>query len=82
MQLYLMYTTTMKTKITHLILSTVFAVILAYMASIATIMIIPILGYIFTDIAQIMEDNFDMTIRILCWLYSVIFAYLLYKKLP
>jgi len=43
----------MKTKIIHLILSTVFAVILAYMASIATIMIVPILGYILTTIAQI-----------------------------
>ena len=53
-------------KITHLILFTVSAVILAYMASIATIMIMPIMGYILTAIAQIMEDNFNITIRVLC----------------
>lgn len=72
----------MKTKITHLILSTVSAVILAYIASIATIMIIPILGYILTAIAQIMEDNFYITIQIFCWVYSVVFVYWLYKKSP
>lgn len=70
----------MQTKITHLIISLIFAVILGYMASVATIMIIPITGYILTAIAQIMDNNFDMTIRILCWLYSVIFAFLIYKK--
>ena len=57
MQLYLMYTTTMKTKITHLILSAIFAVIIWYIASIATIMIIPILGYILTAMAQIMDNT-------------------------
>lgn len=72
----------MRTKITHLILSTVFAVSLAYMASIVTIMIIPILGYMLTAIAQIMEDNFDITIQIFCWVYSVVFVYWLYKKSP
>jgi len=56
----------MKTKITHLIISTIFAVILAFMATIATIMIIPILGYIFTAIVQIISNNFDITIRVLC----------------
>lgn len=69
-----MYTTTMKTKITHIILSTVFAVIIWYIASIATIMIMPILGYIFTAIAQIMDNNFDITMRILCWVYTVLIA--------
>ena len=64
----------MKTKITHLILSTVFAVILAFMATISTIMIIPIIGYIFTVMAQIMNDNFDIAIRVLCWLYAVLFS--------
>ena len=56
----------MKTKITHLIISLIFAVMLGYMASIATMMIIPITGYILTAIAKIMNDNFDITIRILC----------------
>ena len=70
----------MKIKITHLILSTVFAVILAFMASVVTIMIIPILGYIFTAMAQIMNDNFDITIRILCGTYTVILALYFYNK--
>ena len=56
----------MQTKITHLIISLIFAVILGYMASVATIMIIPITGYILTAIAKIMDNNFDITIRILC----------------
>ena len=56
----------MQTKITHLIISLIFAVILGYMASVATIMIIPITGYILTAIAKIMNNNFDITIRILC----------------
>lgn len=72
----------MKTKITHLILSTIFAVILAFIATVATIMIIPILGYIFTAMAQIMNDNFDIAIRVLCWLYSVLLSYYLYKNSP
>jgi len=72
----------MKTKITHLIISTIFAVILAFMASVATIMIIPVLGYIFTAIAQIMENNFDITMRVLCGVYSVLLSYYLYKNSP
>ena len=56
----------MKSKITHLIISLIFAVILGYMASVATIMIIPITGYILLAIAKIMDNNFDITIRILC----------------
>lgn len=62
----IIYGNNMKTKITHLIISLIFAVILGYMASIATIMIIPITGYILTAMAQIMDNNFDITIRILC----------------
>lgn len=69
----------MNTKVTHLILFTVFAVILAYMASIATIMIIPILGYILTSMAQIMDNNFDITIQILWWVYTVLISYYFYK---
>lgn len=69
----------MKTKVTHLILFTVFAVILAYMASIATMMIIPITGYMLTAIAQIMGNNFDITIRILCWVYTVLISYYLHN---
>ena len=69
----------MQTKITHLIISLIFAVILGYMASIATIMIIPITGYILTAIAQIMDNNFDITIRILCWVYTVLISYYFYK---
>ncbi len=64
----------MKSKITHLIISLIFAVILGYMASVATLMIIPITGYILTAIAKIMDNNFDITIRILCWLYTVLIA--------
>ena len=45
----------MQTKITHLIISLLFAVIIGYMASIATLMIIPITGYILIAIAQIMD---------------------------
>ena len=56
----------MQTKIIHLIISLIFAVILGYMASIATLMIIPITGYVLTAIAKIMNNNFDITIKILC----------------
>ncbi len=56
----------MQTKITNLIISLIFAVILGYMASIATLMIIPITGYVLLAIAKIMDNNFDITIRILC----------------
>ena len=69
----------MQTKITHLIISLIFAVILGYMASVATVMIIPITGYILLAIAQIMENNFDITIRILCWVYTVLISYYFYK---
>lgn len=62
----------MQTKITHLIISLIFAVIIGYMASIATIMIIPITGYILTAIAHIINNNFDITINILCWFYTVL----------
>ena len=62
----IIYGNNMHTKITHLIISLIFAVILGYMASVATLMIIPITGYILTAIAQIMDNNFDITIRILC----------------
>lgn len=72
-------TTKNLTKITHLILSIIFAVILGYMTSIATMMIIPIIGYILTTIAQIMNDNFDITIRILCWVYTVLISYYLHN---
>jgi len=69
----------MKTKITHLIIITISAVILWFMASVATIMTIPILGYILTAMAQIMNDNFDITMRVLCWFYTVIISlWLLY----
>ena len=61
-------------KITHLIISLIFSVILGYMASVATMMIMPITGYILTAIAQIMDNNFDITIRILCWVYTVLIA--------
>ncbi len=71
----------MQTKITHLIISLIFAVILGYMASIATLMIIPITGYILTAIAQIMDNNFDITIRILCWVYTVLISYYLWIKI-
>jgi len=64
----------MQTKITHLIISLIFAVILGYMASVATLMIIPITGYILTAIAKIIDNNFDITIRILCWVYTVLIA--------
>lgn len=70
----------MKSKITHLIISLIFAVTLGYMASISTIMIIPIIGYILTAMAQIMNYNFDITIRILCWVYTVIISYYLWTK--
>jgi len=70
----------MQTKITHLIISLIFAVILGYMASVATLMIIPITGYILTAIAQIMDNNFDITIRILCWVYTVLISYYLWTK--
>ena len=69
----------MQTKITHLIISLIFAVILGYMASVATLMIIPITGYILTAIAKIMDNNFDITIRILCWVYTVLISYYFYK---
>jgi hypothetical protein len=69
----------MQTKITHLIISLIFAVILGYMASVVTIMIIPITGYILTAIAKIMDNNFDITIRILCWVYTVLISYYFYK---
>jgi hypothetical protein len=72
----------MKSKITHLIISLIFAVILGYMASIATIMIIPITGYIFTAIAKIMDNNFNITIRILCWMYTVLIALYLRNANP
>lgn len=72
-------TTKNLTKITHLIISLIFAVILGYMTSIATIMIIPITGYMLTAIAQIMDNNFDITIRILCWVYTVLISYYLYN---
>lgn len=71
----------MKTKITYLIISFIFAVILGYMASVATMMIIPITGYILTTIAQIMDNNFDITIRILCWVYTVLISYYLWTKI-
>lgn len=71
----------MKTEITHLIISLIFAVIIGYMASIATIMIIPITGYILTAIAQIMDNNFDITIRILCWVYTVLISYYLWIRI-
>ena len=64
----------MQTKITNLIISLIFAVILGYMASIATLMIIPITGYVLLAIAKIMDNNFDITIRILCWVYTVLIA--------
>lgn len=70
----------MNTKVTHLIISLIFAVILAYMASIATIMIIPILGYILTSMAQIMDNNFYITIQILWWVYTVLISYYLWIK--
>ncbi len=70
----------MKTKVTHLILSAVFAVIFAYMASIVTIMFIPILWYILTAIAKMMDNNFDITIRTLCWVYTVLISYYLWIK--
>jgi len=69
----------MKTKIIHLIISLIFAVIIGYMASVATIMIIPIIGYILTTIAQIIDNNFDIIIRILCWVYTVLISYYLYN---
>lgn len=69
----------MQTKITYLIISLIFAVILGYMASVATLMIIPITGYILLAIAQIMDNNFDITIRILCWVYTVLISYYFYK---
>lgn len=72
----------MQTKITHLIISLIFAVILGYMASIATIMIIPITGYILLAIAKIMDNNFDITIRILCWVYTVLFTLYLHNANP
>lgn len=72
----------MKTKITHLIISLIFAIILGYMASVATLMIIPITGYILLTIAQIMDNNFDITIRILCWVYTVLIALYLRNSNP
>lgn len=72
-------TTNMKNRIIHLILSTVFAVIIWFMASISTMMTIPITGYILTAIAQIMNDNFDITIQILWWVYTVLISYYFYK---
>lgn len=69
----------MKDKNYPFIISLIFAVILGYMASVATLMIIPITGYMLTTIAQIMDNNFDITIRILCWVYTVIISYYLYK---
>lgn len=71
----------MQTKITHLIISLIFAVILGYMASVATIMIIPITGYILTAIAKIMDNNFDITIRILCWVYTVLISFYLWTNI-
>ena len=71
----------MQTKITNLIISLIFAVILGYMASVATLMIIPIVGYILTAMAQIMDNNFDITIRILCWVYTVLISYYLWTKI-
>lgn len=70
----------MQTKITHLIISLIFAVILWFMCSVLTIMIVPIVGYILTAIAKIMEDNFDTTIKILCWTYTLFFTYYLWKN--
>jgi type III secretory pathway component EscS len=72
----------MKSKITHLIISLIFAVIIGYMASVATLMIIPITGYIFTAIAKIMDNNFNITIRILCWMYTVLIALYLRNANP
>lgn len=71
----------MQTKITHLIISLIFAVIIGYMASVATLMIIPITGYILTAIAKIIDNNFDITIRILCWVYTVLISYYLWIKI-
>jgi len=71
----------MQTKIIHLIISLIFAVILGYMASIATLMIIPITGYVLTAIAKIMNNNFDITIKILCWMYTVLISYYLWIKI-
>ncbi len=72
----------MQTKITYLIISLIFAVILGYISSIATIMTIPITGYILTAIAKIMDNNFDITIRILCWVYTVLIALYLRNANP
>ncbi len=72
----------MQIKITHLIISLIFAVILGYMASVATLMIIPITGYILLTIAKIMDNNFDITIRILCWVYTVLIALYLWNANP
>ena len=72
----------MQTKITNLIISLIFAVILGYMASIATLMIIPITGYVLLAIAKIMDNNFDITIRILCWVYTVLIALYLRNANP
>lgn len=52
-----------------------FSATLWFMLTVATIMIVPILWYLFTTIAQIMNNNFDITIRILCWFYTVYIAY-------
>lgn len=71
----------MKTKITHLIISLIFAVMLGYMASIATFIIVPVIGYILTAMAQIMDNKFDITIRILCWVYTVLISYYLWIKI-
>ena len=78
----IVYGNNMQTKITHLIISLVFAVIIWYMASVATVMIIPIIGYILTAIAKIMNNNFDITIRILCWMYTVLIALYLRNANP
>ena len=78
----IVYGNNMQTKITHLIISLVFAVIIWYMASVATVMIIPITGYIFTAIAKIMDNNFNITIRILCWMYTVLIALYLRNANP
>lgn len=69
----------MKIKIINLIISLIFAVIIWFMASVATLMIIPITGYMLTAIAQIMGNNFDITIRILCWVYTVLISYYLHN---
>lgn len=60
-------------------MSLIFAVILWFMASIATLLIIPITGYILLTIAKIMDNNFDITIRILCWVYTVLISYYLHN---